>query len=297
MRKSWMFLIIVSFLIILASNSLLFCRVFARISGSVKSEDGKPIEGAKVILIFSEDGTKHELLTDKKGKWMKSNILPGKWTIGFIADRFEPQNISVELSAIKDNPPIEVRLKHIPKSPFLLGDRLYQEKNYAEALREYERVLQENPGLYQAYERIGLCYYRLNDLEKAIETFKIVLEKEPQSRDTLINLSAIYFEKGNLEEGMIYLQKLDEKSLQDPGLFYNIGILFFKSNQIDRAVDYLKKCINLDPGYVDGYYQLALAYLNKGFIEEAKNNLQKILELEPDSEKAGLARKLLESIK
>jgi len=74
-------------------------------------------------------------------------------------------------------------------------------------------------------------------------------------------------------------------------------ILFFKSNQIDMASDYLKKCINLDPGYVDGYYQLALVYLNKGLMEEAKNNLQKIIELAPDSEKAGSARKLLESIK
>jgi hypothetical protein len=32
-------------------------------------------------------------------------------------------------------------------------------------------------------------------------------------------------------------------------------------------------------------------------MEEAKKNFQKVIELAPDSEKAGLARKMLESIK
>jgi len=297
MRKPLVIVIIACLTIALIGTSDLYSRILARIGGTVKSEDGKPIQGARVILIFSEDGTKHELLTNKKGNWNKANLLPGTWTIGFIADGYEPQNFTVEISAIRDNKPVDIRLKRIPESPFIKGDALYEQKSYAEALQEYQRVLAENQSLYQAYEKIGLCYYRLNDLEKAIEAFKLVLEKEPQSQATLINLSAIYFEKGNLEEGMRYFKQLDEKSLTDPGLFYNIGILLFKSNQIDMAIEYLSRSINLNPGYVDGYYQLALAYLNKGDMEEAKKNFQKVIELAPDSEKAGLARKMLESIK
>jgi tetratricopeptide (TPR) repeat protein len=283
--------------ILMINSTFLYSQVFAMASGTVKSEDGKPIKGAKVILIFSEDGTKYELITDKKGRWRKASMRSGAWTIGFMAEGYEPQNFNITLSAIKKNPPIDVKLTFIPKSPLITGDALYQQKKYDEALREYQRVLTENQDLYQVYDKIGLCYYRLNDIENAIEAFKLMLEKEPQSQDTLINLSAIYFEKGDLEEGMKYFELLDETSLEDPSMFYNIGILLFKNRKIDMAIDYLQKCLAVDPMYVNGYYQLALVYLNKGDLEEAKKNLKKVIKLAPESEKAALAKKMLENIK
>jgi tetratricopeptide (TPR) repeat protein len=275
----------------------IFAKVYAMAEGTVRSEDGKPIAGATVILIFSEDGTKYELTTDEEGRWRKSNLRPGQWTIGFMAEGYEPQNIKTQLSAIRKNPPIDIQLSSIPESPFSKGDALYQEKKYGGALEEYKKVLEENPELFQAYDKIGLCYYKMDDLDNAVENFKLMLEKDPQSKETLINLSAIYFVKGNLDEGMKYFKQLDESTLTDPGTFYNIGILLFKNGQIDMAIDYLNKCIDLNPSFVDAYYQLALANLNKGDLEEAKKNLEKVIELAPESEKAAIASKMLESIK
>ena len=289
-------MVILISVIIMINRSFLYSQVFAMASGTVKSEDGKPIKGAKVILIFSEDGTKHELTTDKKGRWRKASMRSGTWTIGFMAEGYEPQNFNITLSAIKKNPPIDVKLIPIPKSPLIKGDALYQQKKYDDALKEYQKVLAENQDLYQVYDKIGLCYYRLNDTENAIEAFKLMLEKEPQSQDTLINLSAIHFEKGDLEEGMKYFKQLEEKGLIDPSIFYNIGILLFKNRQIDIAIDYLEKCIAMDPMYVNGYYQLALVYLNKGDLEEAKKNLKKIIELAPESEIAAIAKRMLDNI-
>lgn len=292
-----MILLIIGLAATIMSSHNVYAKVFALVEGTVKSEDGKPIEGALVILIFSDDGTKYELKTDKKGIWRKANIRPGSWTIGFIAEGYEPQNFNIQLSAIKKNPPMDIRLAPIPESPFSKGDTLYGQEKYTEALQAYQDVLTETPELYQAHDKIGLCYYRLNDYENAIEAFKLMLEKEPQSTDTLINLSAIYFEKGHLEEGMKYFKQLDEKILSDPGTFYNIGILLFKNGQIDMAIDYLNKCLALDPNHIDGHYQLALVNLNKGDTEEAKTHLQKVIELAPESEKAGLAKNILENIK
>jgi len=274
-----------------------FAKVFATVSGTVKSKDGKPIAGAKVILVFSEDETTFELVTDKKGRWKKVNLRPGAWTIGFLADGYEPENLNVELSAIKKNPPIDVRLNPIPKSPFIQGDTLYADGKYEAACQEYQKVLAENPELTALYDKIGLCYYRLNDYDNAIDYFTKMLEKEPRSQDTLINLSAIYFERGNLDEGMKYFSRLDEASLSDPSIFYNIGVNLFNGNQIDMAIEYLTKCLEIDPKYVDAHYQMGLANLNKGNLETAKESFQKVIELAPDSEKAALAKNLLAHIK
>ena len=275
----------------------IFSQVFAMVSGTVKSKDGQPIAGAKVVMILSEDGSKVELTTDSKGKWRKANVKAGDWTIGFMADGYDPQNITVSLSAIKENRPIDIRLSPIPVSPLKTGDDLYQQQKYTEALQDYEKALAQNPELYEAYEKIGLCHLRLNDTEKAIENLKLALEHNPQSQDVLINLSAVYLEKGDLEEGMRYFKLLDEKSLKDPSLFFNIGVLLFKGNQVDLAAEYLKKGLELDPNSVNGHYQLGLVSLNKGDLDEARSSFQKVIELAPCSEKAELAKKMLEGIK
>jgi tetratricopeptide (TPR) repeat protein len=296
MSKKFCVILVIIICFVLIYPCSMYSQVFAIASGTVKSKDGKAIEGAAVILVFLEDKTTFELTTDKKGIWRKSNLRPGSWTVGFLAEGYEPLNLKVELSAIKDNPSIDVRLSPIPESPLKQGDTLYEQQEYAAALGEYQSVLEEHPDIHQVYDKIGLCYYRLNELDKAIEYFKLMLEKEPQSQDTLINLSAIYLEGGSLEEGMKYFEQLDKNSLEDKGLFYNIGILLFKNRQIDTAIEYLTKSIELDPNYVDAYYQLALANLNKGDLEEAKENFNKVIQLAPESEKAILAKKMLESM-
>ncbi len=282
---------------ILSLNLPLQSKVFAMVEGVVKAEDGKVIPGAKIIMIFTDDGEKIEFSTDNKGRFRKPNLRPGTWTLGVMAEGFQPKQLTVELSAIRKNPELEIILIPLPESPFARGDALYKEGKYQEALEEYKRLVEEKPDLYLAYDKIGLCYLRIEDQENAILYFKKMLEYEPDSIDTLINLSAIYFEQGNLEEGMKYFKQLDESKLNDPATFYNIGILFFKNGETEIAINYLKKCISLDSNFVDGYYQLGLANLNKGDLEAAIENFEKVIELEPESERAEMAKKILQSIK
>jgi Tfp pilus assembly protein PilF len=289
--------IIVFIWVFVANANDIHAQIKDPVKGVVKSADGKLIQGAKITLIAKKDGQTHKLTTDRKGRWRKSRMRPGIWIVEVGAEGYTSKSITVRIYPYRENIPIMAILPPIQESLLNRGDELYQQEKYTEALQEYQRVLTENPELYLAYERIGLCYSKLDDLDNALKAFKSMLAKNHQSRETLINLSIIYFQKGEVEEGMKYLNQLDEKSLKDPGLFYNVGILLFKKRKIDMAIDYFKQCITLDPNYIDGYYQLALAYLNKANIQEAKKNLEKVIELAPDSEKATIAKKTLETIK
>lgn len=271
-------------------------QVWARISGTVKGEDGKPLAGVKVILV-SPDGEKQETATDEKGNWRLVNIRPGSWEIGFLAKGFESRNFRIALSAVKDNPPVHIQLARAPESRFIPADALYKDQKYQEALQEYQKVLNAQPELYQAYVKIGLCYYQLNDLDKALGFFQKALEKMPASPDILINMAAIYLQRGDLEQGVQYIKQLDAKSITDPSLYYNIGVLFFRKGHSDLAIEYLQKCLTVDGTYLEGYYQLGLAFLNKGNGDDAKKSFQKIIELAPGTEKAELAKKILEGIR
>jgi len=271
-------------------------KVWARVNGTVTAQDGQPIAGVKVVLV-SPDGEKQETATDEKGNWRLVNVRPGSWEIGFLVKGFEPQNFKLELSAIKDNPPVNIKLARTPESPLLAADALYKEHKYQEALQEYQKILDAQTELYPVYVQIGLCYYQLDDLDKALAFFQKALEKIPASPDILINMGAIYLQKGDLEQGVKYIKQLDEKSVTDPSLYYNIGVLFFKEGHIDLAVEYLQKCLAVDGKYLEGYYQLGLAFLNKGNGDEAKKCFQKVIELAPESERAAFAKKILEGIR
>ena len=280
-------------MILIIFNSPSYTKVLATVAGTVKSENDKPIPGARVIIVSGEDKSKHEVITDKKGRWRKVNLRPGPYTIGFMADGYQPDNVNVLLSAIKKNPPVDIKLKPVPEAPLAKGDALYKEKKYDEALKEYQRVLSEKKELIQLYEKIGLCYYKLDDLDNAVEAFKLMLEKDPKSKNSLINLSAIYLGKGELKEGMKYFEQLDEETLKDPNLFYNMGVLLFEKQQTDLAIENFIKCISRDPKHIDGYYQLAIAYINKGNMEKAKTYLNKVIEIAPESEQAAQAKNML----
>lgn len=299
MKKPWivwiMTIIVLTWVIVINTNNI-YAQVKDPVEGIVKSEDGKPIEGAKVTLISKEDGTRHELITSKNGIWRKPSINPGMWIVEVRAEGYTGISITVRVFPYRENKSILVILSPTQESFLSKADSLYEEEKYKEALEEYQSALAENPDLHLAYERIGLCYYELDEFENAIVNLKRFLEKEPQSEETFINLSIVYIAKGDVEGGMKYFNQLDEKSLADPKLFYTIGIALFRKRQIDAAIDFFNKCLAVDPNYFEAYYQLALAHINKGDMEEAKKNLQQVIELAPESELAASAKRMLETI-
>ncbi|OGF62792.1 MAG: hypothetical protein A2Y62_11995 [Candidatus Fischerbacteria bacterium RBG_13_37_8] len=293
MKKLMTCIILTGLLITIFYSSLATASTWATVQGMVKTKDGKPIEGAMIVM-QSATGAKMELLADKNGKWIAANIDPGDWNIVIGAEGYQPQKITVTLSAVRKNEPISTRLDPVPKAPTAKGDELYQAGKYKEAIDEYKNVLTQKPDLIRLYEKIGMAYYRLKDLDNAIENFKMMVEKAPDPKNSLINLSAVYIEKDNLEEALKYFNMLDETSISDPDLFYNFGLLTFKNSKIDEAIEFFKKCIVRDEIYYEAYYQLGLAYANKGNMEEAKKNFQKVVEIKPDSEEAALAKSMLE---
>ena len=298
MKRNVLFIVISCLFLMVMKESSIHAITWAIIQGTVKTEDGKPIEGAQIILLY-EDGTKYELTTDNKGKWIKANIIPGDYIIDIKYAGYMSASLKTSLSSLRQNAPINVKLSPILKSPIEKADELYQNKKYQDALQEYQKIMaqnQESSARSALYQKIGLCHYQLNDLDNAIKYFKLTIEKTPNSQVALLNLCSISAEKGDFQEAMNYLQMLKEENLTNPDLFYNLGILSFKNAQTDSAIEFFKKCLIKDPSYFKAYYQLGLVYVNKGEMEEAKKNFQKVIELKPESEEATLAKSLIESM-
>lgn len=296
-------IVIFFFIFILLNSSLLSqaWRGMARVSGVVLTEEGNPIPNVKVIFFSGSIGARFELATDAEGKWTASGIRAGTWNVDFEIEGYETKKIVAQVSEFQRGKNIEVRLKKsayaigIEKLSLLInkGNGLYEQKNYKEALKEYNEVLDKNPDLYQIHRNIGNCYYEMGDYDSALEHYLAVLEKEPESGEIITSIGTIYIAKGELQKAMEYFSKIDEKSITNPLIFYNLGTLLFKKGETDKAIEYHMKALALDPGTADVYYQLGLCYIQKDDKEKAKENFNKFLSLAPESPNAPNAKEFL----
>jgi len=88
---------------------------------------------------------------------------------------------------------------NINRELFQKAKRLYQQKQYLEAIKIYRDIILRYSKSYKAWNNLGLCYVRLNDYINAIQYF--------QQAITLLSDASIF--KGDESESRI--KKLKKK--------------------------------------------------------------------------------------
>ncbi|MCW3124537.1 MAG: Tetratricopeptide 2 repeat protein [Bacteroidetes bacterium] len=79
-----------------------------------------------------------------------------------------------------------------PEAMFNLGDAMYQQERYDDAISQYELAAKTftDPKLKgQSYHNTGNCQLRKKEYEKAVEAYKQALKINPADKDTKYNLA------------------------------------------------------------------------------------------------------------
>lgn len=123
------------------------------------------------------------------------------------------------------------------------------QKNYAEARRVYEKLLELRPNSASSYVNLALAQARINELEEAIATLKRGIEKIPKSEILLSRLGHTY----------LAMEKMDE------------------------ALAAMKEVLEINPRYFDALLVSGLILDRQGKKEEARGYFEKALEVEPEN--------------
>src|SRR5512139_1227888 len=84
-------------------------RGIARLGGSVRDREGKPVPGAQVTIVFEKPGgTTFEATTDKRGEWAILGIGTGNWLITVKAAGYEPAASTVYVRQLDKNPKVAI---------------------------------------------------------------------------------------------------------------------------------------------------------------------------------------------
>src|SRR5688572_825049 len=82
-----------------------------------------------------------------------------------------------------------------------VGNVLFSNKKYAEALEQYSTALLIDPTLKASHLNSGLCCRKLHDLNEAMKHFTLALRLDPRYEKAYQNLGRCYLDVENLPEG------------------------------------------------------------------------------------------------
>jgi len=286
-----------------------------RVQGLVLDEEGKPVISAKVVLeLLSGERTQFEATTDKNGGWALIGLGSGNWKVTVSAEGYIPTTTTIPVSQIEKNPKVVLKLKkpELQKDAVISEEaslafleeatRLYNEKNYDDALAILEKFLEQNPRAYQVQVLIGDCYREKGNFDRAIESYAKAIEEakadEKMGKEiTAKGMAAIgdcYLRTGDLEKAQTFFKQSIDTYPENETLAYNVGEIFFSNQKLDEAIHYFTIATQIKAGWAPPYYKLGLVHLNKADYDKAKEAFKKFLELEPEGEQAAQARNILE---
>ena len=137
---------------------------------------------------------------------------------------------------------INLKIKEILK----LGVQNQKEKNFKEAIKNYENIIKIDPSIVFAYHNLGLIYVEIENIDLAKKNFLLAIKTNPL---------------------FIYS-------------YINLGILFQNEGQKEKAIECFEKTIEIDPKNISGYNNLGLVYASLGKYKKALNNYLKTLSID-----------------
>ncbi len=128
-----------------------------------------------------------------------------------------------------------------------LGDSLAKKKDYAGAVKEYERAVALGSTSPMIYYRLGLLLFRNGKEEKAVPCLEKATEKKPDLINAHLALSSIYLGAKKYKECIAHCRVIIRYEPKNDTAWYNIACASAMTGNKKEALSALKKAVELLP--------------------------------------------------
>jgi TolA-binding protein len=175
------------------------------------------------------------------------------------------------------------------------GVELIQQGDKAGAEKKFQEAVAAKPDLTAAWKVLSQLAYERKDYATALTDGRKVLEQDPSEKD-LYGILMDAAQKTGDPMAAEYKQKYYEANADNPEVNYNAGVESYNANDYNDAASKFQKAIALKPDMANAYFWLGMSNFNLKKYGPARGNFQKYLQLAPQGDQAAVAKQMLEAL-
>jgi tetratricopeptide (TPR) repeat protein len=294
---------------ILAVSFSLLAQITA-VEGVVKGTDGKPVQGAKILLVRTDIKGNYNTKTDKKGHYIYMGLPYGKYDIsveidGKMVDQQrgvqtrpgDPQPVDFDLKATQqENGSKQAEMKKALETGQMSDDLKRQmspeqKAAFEKQMKEQSEKMKGRKELNDAFNA-GMDAKNNKKWDVAVESFTKASTLDPsqvavwsQLAEAYVNLAATKtgpeFD-ATLQKGLDAYGKAIELKPDDAASHNNYALALAKAKKYPEMQAELKKAADLDPANGGKYYyNLGAVLVNVGQNDPAAEAFKHAFELTP----------------
>ena len=158
-------------------------------------------------------------------------------------------------------------------SAYNSGVALLQKEKYADCIPFFEKAVTIDPEFAFAWDNLGICYRRTNNLAKAEEAYKASLKVDPGGKTALQNLAVVYQMQKKDDDAINAYKEILKHYPKDPEVYYGIGLVYFNiKKDWENALENMCKAYNIYLEQKSPYRSDAEQVINLIFAQMKKEN-------------------------
>lgn len=161
------------------------------------------------------------------------------------------------------------------------GNAAFSRKDFAGAVKAYQRVLDLAPDNLLALVNLGVAEFSAGNNTRAEELLKKAVSIRIETAPAWLTLGIIYMDQERFDEALAALAQATVLDSKNARVRNYLGVVIGRKGWIDGAQSELRRAVELDPTYSDAHYNLAVFYLEEKppAIELARRHYYRALEL------------------
>lgn len=284
------------------------------VKGTVLDAQGKPIEGAIVLMEDAGKGRKAETKTNAKGEFLQVGLTSGQYNVTASKGTMK-QTLKIGVRQ-GQNAPMSFMLtaasglsEEEKKAQAALGSAAQeaiaamQAGNHDLAISKFTEVIGKVPTCSDCYYNLGVAYTQKQQWEQAEGAFKKTIELKPDQAEAYAGLANVYNATKRFDEAVVISKKATELSGGGAAgggasaeSLYNQGVILWNAQKYADAKVQFEAAVKADPKMALAYYQLGMANLNLGQIPEAKAAFEGYLKADAGGPKAAEVQTFLKQL-
>ena len=150
------------------------------------------------------------------------------------------------------------------------------------AINGFDRAIELNPSLVEAYNNRAVAYQRQGDLNRAITDFDKAIDLKPNYATAYNNRGSAYHNQGDLNRAIADFTKAIDLKADYFTAYNNRGAVYHNQRDLDYAITDFDKAIELKPNYAEAYLNRGNVHRDYGNLDHAIADYTKAINLKPN---------------